>query len=166
MSKLIRVISGGQTGADRAGLEAARQAGLQTGGTVPRGWRTENGTDLSLRAFGVQEHASPNYPARTQANVIDSDGTLILGRVPLDGGSELTAGFCRRMRKPYRFVRAPEELQTMTLIIVKNWIISSNIATLNVAGNRESKQPGLQAEAQEWLKELFLQLKERNLVHE
>jgi len=160
VSKLIRVISGGQTGADRAGLEAARSAGLQTGGTVPRGWRTELGTDLSLRAFGVEEHASPNYPARTQANVIDSDGTLILGAVSLDGGSELTASFCRRMRKPYKFV-STHALDQMALIIVKNWIITSNISVLNVAGNRESKQPGLQREAEEWLTQLFIQLKER-----
>lgn len=163
MSKLIRIISGGQTGADRAGLEAARQAGLQTGGTVPRGWRTELGTDLSLRAFGVSEHASPNYPARTQANVIDSDGTLIIAFPSLDGGSELTASFCRRMRKPYLFVSA-HSLDNVALIIAKNFIISKNIATLNVAGNRESKSPGLQSAATIWLTELFIQLKERAKV--
>lgn len=149
---LIMVISGGQTGADRAGLIAAQASGLPTAGTVPRGWRTENGTDLSLRAFNVHEHPSSEYPPRTKRNVHDADGTLILTLGPLDGGSQLTAGLCRQARKPHLWL---DLRQPQSLIESEEWIVKHGIRVLNVAGNRESKAPGITIIATSFLKELF-----------
>jgi putative molybdenum carrier protein len=149
---LKRVISGGQSGADKAGLVAAKAVGLATGGTVPRGWRTENGSDLSLRDFGVMEHSDSAYPPRTRKNVHDSDGTIIIAS-KLDGGSNLTAGICRMGRKPMLHVA---ELTPAMLVTAARWIEDNRIETLNVAGNRESKSPGLQVWATRWLQALFI----------
>ena len=155
---LRRVISGGQTGVDRAGLEAARAVGIETGGSVPRGWKTEAGTDLSLRDFGVEPHTSSNYPARTQHNVLNSDGTLIIGRFPLDGGSLYTQSLAWRAKKPWFAVFKLDEYNLQQAF---EWIERKQISTLNVAGNRESKNPGLQREAQAWLEKLFQAAKEQ-----
>jgi hypothetical protein len=75
--QLIKVISGGQCGVDKAGLVAAQLAKITTGGTAPKGYRTLDGNDLDLRdVFGLSEHWSYSYPPRTENNVKDSDGTV------------------------------------------------------------------------------------------
>jgi hypothetical protein len=79
---LTRVISSGQTGADQAGLRAARAAGIPTGGWAPKGWLTEKGPSLWLADFGLVECPEPGYPPRTRANVRDSDGSIWFGDVP------------------------------------------------------------------------------------
>lgn len=71
---LTKIVSGGQTGADRAGFEAAREVGLAIGGWAPRGWRAEDGCiPLVYRQF-MRESVSPDYKLRTRLNVQDSDG--------------------------------------------------------------------------------------------
>jgi len=78
---VLRIISGGQTGADQGGLIAARELGIPSGGTAPKDWLTESGSNEQLlRSFGLVECAEPGYDARTRKNVVDSDGTL-LGKV-------------------------------------------------------------------------------------
>ena len=75
-----RVISGGQTGADQAGLAAAKKLGISTGGYMPKGWRTERGPRPDFAAeYGLQEAATAAYPDRTEQNVIFSDGTVVFG---------------------------------------------------------------------------------------
>jgi hypothetical protein len=86
-----RVISGGQTGVDQAALRAARAAGIPTGGWAARGWATEDGPAPWLADFGLAECPEPGYPARTIANVCDSDGTLWVGTTDSPGG-QLTLG--------------------------------------------------------------------------
>ncbi|KKL28978.1 hypothetical protein LCGC14_2369790, partial [marine sediment metagenome] len=78
--KLLKVISGGQTGADQGGLEAGKELGLETGGTAPLGWKTEDGPQPELlKGFGLRECTQPGYPVRTRRNVLTSDGTVIFG---------------------------------------------------------------------------------------
>lgn len=149
---LEKIISGGQTGADKAALRAAKAAGLKTGGTVPRGWRTELGTDLSLRAFAVVESESSNYAPRTKMNVLNSDGTLLISKKPLRSGSRFTIDTCQFYRKPYFLV---DVLGPYSMWNVRVWFAGQQIKVLNVAGSRESKWPGLEQEATAWLTELF-----------
>ena len=81
---------GGQTGADQGGLLAARELGIPTNGTAPRDWLTEDGPrEALLRSFGLKECRERGYPARTKANVLNADGTLIVGP-HRTGGSALT----------------------------------------------------------------------------
>ena len=85
---LKKIISGGQTGADIAGIDAAIASGLSYGGWLPKGRRTEDGP--LPETYALQEMKTRGYPKRTEQNVIDSDGTVIFVRGKLTGGSDLT----------------------------------------------------------------------------
>lgn len=140
---LTKIISGGQTGADQGGLEAGKELGLITGGTAPMGWRTEKGPNSKLLSeYGLVECSLPGYPARTELNILNSDGTVIFGNID-EPGSSLTLTLCRKLKKPYLVNPSIEEF----LNFVEVWPIS----TLNVAGNRESKNPGIQKRVRDFL---------------
>lgn len=141
---LSKIISGGQTGADRAGLEVAKRLGYETGGTVPRGYKTSTGPDPTLKEFGVVEHKSDRYPPRTIKNVCDADGTVWFGNEETSGG-KLTIVTARRMAKPLLINPSASELRA--------WIIENGIEVLNVAGDRETNSPGSQARAEEILEQ-------------
>lgn len=143
---IVRVISGGQTGADQAGLLAARDAGIPTGGTAPKGWRTEDGPAPWLAGFGLTESHSPEYSPRTRANVEHSDGTVMFGN-SLSNGSRLTKRYCHQTGKPLLHIPfeagAPTADQAADQIVA--WLAANSIRVLNVAGNRESLAPGIGA---------------------
>ena len=129
-----KFISGGQTGADQAGLFAARTLGIETGGWIPKGWlvQTPEGKDISnpsLEEFGLKEHHSSRYSDRTKQNVLDADATVWFGYKDSAGG-RLTIATAREHSKPYIINPTPEELRAF----VKNL----NVRVLNVAGNRIS----------------------------
>jgi predicted Rossmann-fold nucleotide-binding protein len=136
-----RIVSGGQTGADRAALDAALRAGIAHGGWVPRGRKAEDGR-IHAR-YRLREMASYRYADRTEKNVRDSDATLIVSRGPLTGGSRLTLGLARKHRKPCLHVdlavTGMEEAETR----VRTWLEENEVTTLNVAGPRASNDPGI-----------------------
>ncbi len=134
---LERVISGGQTGVDQAALRAATAAGIPTGGTAPKGWATEEGPAPWLADFGLVECTEPGYPPRTIANVRDSDGTLWIGD-PSSPGGRLTIGTARELDRPLLVIEAGET----TPADVRRWLLEADVRVLNVAGNRESTEPG------------------------
>lgn len=140
------IVSGGQTGADQGGLAAAKALGLATGGWVPKGWRTDTGPNPSLAELGLKEHSSNQYPPRTKLNVQESDGTLVFGDAK-SRGSALTVQTCRDKGKPVFVVpwhtgrAAPSPAITL---VFRRWLEDKGIRILNVAGNRESSQPGIQ----------------------
>lgn len=127
----MKVISGGQTGVDRLGLEIAKKLGLKTGGVAPKGFLTENGSDFSLKDFNLKEHKSSKYPPRTKENISDSDGTVYFASDLSSRGMKLTIKLCQKLNKPY--------IINPSTIDLENWILENNIKTLNVAGNRGSK---------------------------
>ncbi len=135
-----KIISGGQTGADRGGLLAGNFLKIETGGTAPPNFTTERGPDLTLRdTFGLVEgdYDPKMYPKRTRKNVKDSGGTLLMGDVD-SPGSKLTLRYCNELDKPCIINPTPSGL--------KLWLDKHKIEVLNVAGNRESKNPGIQKE--------------------
>lgn len=142
---LTKVISGGQTGADQAGLLAAEAAGVPTGGWAPKGWRTDIGAAPWLGTrFGLREHSSPRYPPRTEANVAEATGTLILGRVD-SAGTRLTLRLCQQWHRPALVVPWPD-LSTTAVAArarIEAWLVAQRIEVLNVAGNREDTNPGI-----------------------
>jgi len=132
---LTKVISGGQTGADQAGLVAARDAGIATGGCAPKGWKTQDGPAPWLGTdFGLVEHASPQYPPRTEVNAGTSDGTLWFGRTT-SAGFRCTQKACIKNGRPFRIFQSVED--------AVKWITDTGICVLNVAGNRENTNPGI-----------------------
>lgn len=128
-----QIISGGQTGVDRAALDSAIMAGLPIGGWCPKGRLSEDGI-VPLR-YPLKEHASPDYDARTRENVLDSDGTLVLTFGMPTGGTADTIRLARFHERPYRVVdleSKPSVEETAA------WLASRSIGTLNVAGPRAS----------------------------
>lgn len=133
---VTKIISGGQRGADIGGLLAAKELNILTGGTAPKGYRTENGSDFDLRdIFNLSEHFSNKYPPRTAANVKNSDGTVLFGNMN-SPGSTITIKFCQQMNKPYIINPSVNQL--------RQWTNLNNIQIMNVAGNRESTNQGIQ----------------------
>jgi len=145
---VIRIISGGQTGADQGGLLAARELSIPSGGTAPKEWWTETGSDEQLlRSFGLVECSEPGYEARTRKNVLDSDGTLLVGSYAT-GGSAMTAKIANEAGKPFFHVRYPRAAEDQGIELAhaefREWLTRFRIEVLNVAGNRESQNPGIQ----------------------
>ena len=154
MSVLKKIVSGGQTGVDRAGLDVALELGIDSGGWVPRGRLAEDGL-VPAKYPNMVESASKKYPWRTEHNVIDSDATLIVSRGPLEGGSLQTAVYAEQYGKPYLVV---DLLLDKTPEKVVAWLQMVQPEILNVAGPRESKAPLIQEEAFKFLLPAFRQI--------
>lgn len=144
-----RIISGGQTGADEGGLEAAQALGIATGGTMPYGFLTEEGVreDLAER-FGLVECQEPGYGARTDLNVRDSDGTIRFAKNFGSPGERRTLNAIQSLGKPYIDVDVKRPRPHRD---VSDWFIRNCIRVLNVAGNRESTAAGIGAFTKEYL---------------
>jgi len=138
----MKVISGGQTGADRAGLDAARELGLEYGGSVPRGRRSENGK-LSPKYSGMSETESPGYRERTLKNIGDSDATLIFYLGKITGGTELTRRGTRWIGRPSLLINLQKLEEEEAIRIIQRWLKKINPKILNIAGSRESVAPGI-----------------------
>ena len=144
------VISGGQTGADQAGLRAAADAGLPTGGTAPKGWRTQAGPAPWLGTdYGLKEDTSSSYRPRTIKNVRVADMTIVFdksnGKSP---GSRLTI---REAEK-----RGKVLLVNPTKKAMKKALREYDPATINIAGNREESHPGIHHDVRRFLRRVFL----------
>jgi hypothetical protein len=151
---VTRIISGGQTGVDRAALEVAMELDIPHGGWCPRGRLAEDG--VIPPSFQLQETESSQYHIRTERNVQESDGTLILCAGPLSGGTRLTRQFAQRHRKTYRVINLREKFPVAFHSLVRCWLRENNIRTLNVAGPRASSARGIEAAAKRFLREVFI----------
>ena len=134
----LTIFSGGQTGVDRAALDAAMDKGVPCGGWCPRGRRAEDGTIAAV--YPLQESTSPDYSVRTEKNVADSDGTLLLHDGSLDQGTALTVSLCAILGKPLHEVDLSGTYNTGHSL---KWIEKKSIRVLHVAGPRESHAPGI-----------------------
>jgi len=144
-----RLISGGQTGVDRAALDVALEIGLGCGGWCPRGRRAEDGAIPD--SYPLRETRSCAYPERTEANVRDADATLVLTRGKPRGGTALTESLARRLDKPCLVVDLAAETETAAAE-VRQWLADHRVHVLNVAGPRESEQPDIHDQAAEFLR--------------
>jgi len=144
------IISGGQTGVDRAALDAALSVGIATGGWCPRGRRAEDGK-IDER-YPLRETPSRVYSQRTEWNVRDSDATLILCRGAMTGGTQLTADIAVRHKRPLQVLdldSAPDAA------IAGEWLREHRVGVLNVAGPREEGFPGIYSQALAFLLRLL-----------
>ncbi len=150
VTRLERIVSGGQTGVDRGALDAAIALGIPHGGWCPRGRLAEDGTIPT--DYRLRETPSSDYPVRTEQNVVDSDGTLILYRDRLFGGTELTRRLCVKHGRP---VLAVDLAAVEDPDGIRRWLCEHTIRVLNVAGPRESSAPGIGDDAMRFLCRLF-----------
>lgn len=135
----MKIISGGQTGADRAALDAAIRLGIPHGGWLPRGRKTEDGP-LPVR-YTLRELESGRYRDRTEKNILDSDGTLIVSFGPLTGGSALTEALAIRHDRPCLHIDLELMDREQAVPAIRRWLRAHDIRTLNVAGPRASGEP-------------------------
>jgi len=147
---LVTVVSGGQTGVDRAALDIALELGLPCGGWCPRGRRAEDGRIPSR--YPLRETPSAGYPQRTEWNVRDSDGTLVLTRGRPTGGTALTVRLAERMERPYLVVDLEAEPEPAS---VAGWILDQGLRVVNVAGPREGDDRSLQSRAAAYLRRVL-----------
>ena len=150
MSGLQRVVSGGQTGVDRAALDVALEAGLEIGGWCPAGRRAEDGR--VPERYPLVETPSAEPEERTEWNVRDSDGTLAVFIGSLRGGTELAVQTAHRLAKPLLVVDLARPTDPAE---VARWIAVLGIRTLNVAGPRESESRGIYRRALPLLRGVF-----------
>ena len=133
ISLVERIISGGQTGVDRAALDVAMALKIPPGGWCPKGRIAEDGA--IPKCYHMRETPTDNYAQRTEWNVRDSDGTLILAKKPLTGGTLLTLKFAQKLHKPYLIF---DLFKTQPIESIITWIKENHIKTLNLAGPRAS----------------------------
>jgi hypothetical protein len=146
----MKIISGGQTGVDRAALDAAIELGIPHGGWCPRGRMAEDGRIPDR--YQLRETDSPDYAFRTEQNVLDADATLILYRGRISGGTELTLRLARQHARPHLVVDLDAPPPPAE---VRRWLEEHAVTTLNVAGPRESQSPGTAAMAREFLESVL-----------
>lgn len=143
----LRVISGGQTGADQAALFAARACGLATGGWAPKDYLTSDGLAPWQKEFGVKEMSTRNYVARSIRNVQESDATVAF-RTHTSTGTDKTIGYV--LTKKWQVVTDLSKSYYKPMFIVNdissvtqhqvmvNFLKDNNIGTVNICGHRES----------------------------
>lgn len=147
----IVIHSGGQTGVDRAALDAAMACGVPVGGWCPRGRRAEDGP--IPERYPLVAMPSPDYADRTRRNVLGADATLVLTRGNPDDGTLLTVAVAQEVGKPLRAVTLDADVEP-----VAGWLRAEGVRVLNVAGPRESTAPGIYAEAYGFMRRLLAEL--------
>jgi hypothetical protein len=135
----MKIISGGQTGADRAALDFAIKHNIPYGGWIPKGRKAEDGRLPDH--YQLREMPSSVYSKRTEKNILDSDGTLIISHGQLTGGSALTREFSKRQKRPCIHIDMEDTAMDDAATQVKAWIKRKHIQVLNVAGSKDSKDP-------------------------
>jgi hypothetical protein len=140
-----KIISGGQTGADRAALDVAIELGIPYGGWIPKGRKTEAGPLPGK--YHLKEMPTAEYLKRTEQNVIDSDGTLIISHGELTGGTQYTAKMALKHNKPWMHVDANELSVEAAVEVIRAWISGNDVEVLNVAGPRASEDPKIYSTA-------------------
>ena len=133
-----RIVSGGQSGVDRAALDAAEMLGLERGGWCPKGRWAEDGP--IPESYPLKETRARSPSGRTRANVRDSDATLIFTDGAPTGGTRLTLAIAEQLKKPCLCVDFSLGTEAT---MVRRWIRESGAEILNVAGPRESHSPGI-----------------------
>jgi hypothetical protein len=135
-----RIVSGGQTGADRGALDAAIELGIEHGGYCPGGRRAEDGRIPAH--YNLVETGSRQYPERTRRNVIESDGTLVVTRGAPTGGTALTVDIAQREGRPLLLIDLADP-ESNPDSVIRRWLEAHRIEVLNVAGPRASGASGI-----------------------
>lgn len=138
-----KIVSGGQTGADRAALDWALQRGVAHGGWCPKGRLAADGP--LPEHYLLRETDSTGYRQRTKLNVRDSEATLIFNTGVLDGGTLQTVRFAQTLGKPHLVAQLDELTQDSVVRRIRVWLTEGQFGVLNVAGPREEKRPGVDA---------------------
>ena len=143
---LRKIISGGQTGVDRAALDVAMRLGVPHGGWIPKGRLTEEGP-LPVH-YQLEEMPTDEYVARTEKNVLESDGTLLISRGSPTGGTDYTRQMALKHGKQLLHIDLTlGQRASDAASLIASWIEMNRIETLNIAGPRASNDPSVYMDA-------------------
>jgi hypothetical protein len=159
---MIEIVSGGQTGVDRAALDAAIKLNIPHGGWCPKGRLAEDST--IAKHYKLKETYTSEYSERTKLNIRDSDGTLILTPETLDkitDGTILTIREVKEKNKPCLIISLTQ-IQDFNFKDILSWIKENHIKILNIAGPRESQSPGIYNMAYKFIESLLILLSVKN----
>ncbi|HQP56704.1 MAG TPA: putative molybdenum carrier protein [Syntrophorhabdus sp.] len=154
LGSVAKIVSGGQTGADRAALDFAISRDIPHGGWLPKGRKTEDGK--LPETYQLQEMPSAAYSKRTKKNIQESDATLIISHGVLTGGSALTQCLAQDLGKPYLHVDLNLSSVQESARVINAWIRHHDIRVLNIAGPRSSKDPKIYEQTMNLLERAFL----------
>lgn len=149
-----KIVSGGQTGADRAALDAALEAGVEAGGWVPRGRLAEDGV-IPLSYPNLEETRTEAIQERTRRNVESSDGTVVVVHGPVRGGTAYTVSVAEELKKPLLVLDLTKLTLPRAAEILKAWCAEHRIAVLNAAGPRASEDPGIYGPARRLIADIL-----------
>ena len=152
--KVNKIISGGQTGADRAALDFALEKKIESGGFVPKDRRAEDGR-ISDKYPNLIETETRNYAERTELNILEADATIILSHGELTGGSLLTRELAENHKKPFLHIDFLETDSLSASLKAKSFLESNDCEVLNIAGSRASGDTEIYAKTKEFLTFLF-----------
>lgn len=152
---MLKIISGGQIGVDRAALDVALQLQMPCGGFCPKGRKSEDG--VIPEKYPLTETATDEYSERTALNVKSSDATLVIINRKADRGTSLTISLCQKYHKDHLVIDLSEEKWSIDVL---KWIGQNKINILNIAGNRESYSPGISKTAFDFLLPVMKKVKE------
>jgi len=154
----MKIISGGQTGADRAALDVAIELGIEYGGSIPKGRLAEDGI-INLEKYPhLAELETGEYLTRTKQNVIDADATLVFTDGALTGGTKKTLDFAKEYHKPHLHINFKEDSVEDNVNEIIEWLNIIKPQVLNVAGPRESGAPGIYLKVHDILKIMLQQV--------
>lgn len=152
---LRRVISGGQTGADRAGLIAAKACGILTGGWMPKGFIALDGHHPKFaELYDMLEHKSDKYPQRAKLNIVESEGTVRFASHWASATEKLSLKELLKSERPYLDVETGPDAKLTPEDLAK-WLKEKKIRVLNVAGNAEESSMGIEAKVVDFLTQTF-----------
>lgn len=154
LKKIKTIISGGQTGADRAAFDFALENGIEIGGFVPKGRRAEDGK-ISASYPNLIETPKRNYTERTELNVQNSDATLIVSHGKLTSGSLLTKKFAKKHQKSFLHIDYLDASIEESVQKTRKWLASIKCKRLNIAGSRASTDAEIYEKTKLFLAELF-----------
>lgn len=152
----LKIISGGQTGVDRAALDAALEAGVEVGGYCPAGREAEDGT--IPQEYPLTE-VEGGYPERTRRNVEAADATLVIYASQLKGGTAETVAICLQLEKPFKLIDTSLVSAVVAVQAIDDFVRENRVKVLNVAGPRASSNPALYEYCNQILSMYFEELK-------
>ena len=147
---ITKIVSGGQTGVDRAGLDVALALQIPCGGWCPKGRLAEDG--VIPDDYPLTETPSERYDQRTEWNVRDSEGTLVINMGELSSGTLYTVQKAKALKKPFLVAQVDQEMDCGA---INEWFEEHDIQILNIAGPRQSKYPDIYLKAKNFLMELL-----------
>lgn len=156
-----RIVSGGQTGVDRAALDAALARGIECGGWCPAGRLADDG--VIPQRYPLRETIDMDHTVRTEHNVRDSDGTLMFYRGTLQGGTAYAVLMARHLGRPVMAIDLDTPFDSAA---VASWVAANRIKVLHIGGQRESSSPGIYQAARRCIDELLERLAGKDAIAE